>query len=53
MNPRKNERNAKALEMRRNGMPYKDIARELGICPSRAWLIVQNQERWEEEEQHG
>lgn len=49
MNPRKNERNARALEMRRNGMQYKDIARELGICQSRAWLIVHNQERWEEE----
>ena len=50
MNPRKEERNQKALEMRRSGMMIKEIAKELGLCPSRTWLIVHNQEKWEKEE---
>ena len=50
MNPRKQDRNQKALEMRKQGMYFKDIAKELGLCPSRTWLIIKNQEKWEKEE---
>lgn len=49
MRARNEERNKKALEMRKQGMQYKEIAKELGLCTSRAWLIVKNQERWESE----
>ena len=49
MRARNEERNQKALEMRRSGMMYKDIAKALGLSPSRTWLIVQNQMRWEQE----
>ena len=49
MRARNEARNQKALEMRRSGMMYKDIAKELGLCPSRTWLIVQNQMKWEQE----
>ena len=47
---RKEERNKRALELRRQGMMYKDIGKELGLCPARAWTVVKNQERWEAEQ---
>lgn len=47
---RKVERNKRALELRKQGMMFKDIAKELGLCYARAWTVVKNQERWEAEE---
>ena len=49
MRARNEARNQKALEMRRSGMMYKDIAKALGLSPSRTWLVVQNQMKWEQE----
>lgn len=49
MNPRKEERNKLVLEKRRQGMTYKELCEEFGLCKSRLFYIIQNQERLERE----
>ena len=49
MNPRKEERNRQMLADRRAGMMIKEIAKKYGLCYSRAFYILRNQERIEKE----
>lgn len=51
MRARKEQRNQKMLEDRERGMMVKDIAKKYGVCGSRATKILQNQRRWNEEEE--
>lgn len=50
MRARKAERNKKALEMRRAGMTYKDIAQELGLKSlGTLYRIIKNEEKRDQE----
>ena len=51
MNPRKEDRNKKALELRRQGLTYKEIGKILGLTKGRVFIIISNQQRWEKEEE--
>lgn len=52
MNPRKEERNKKVLARKRQGATYKALMQEFGLCQSRIFYIIKNQERWEKERTH-
>ncbi len=49
MRARNEERNRRALEMRKSGMMFKDIAKALGLSQGRTWKIINNQARWDGE----
>ena len=40
-----NERRIKAVNLRRAGVGYRGIARELGVAPSTAWRLVDDAQR--------